>query len=488
MSSFKNTYSKLPHSFYETSSPASFSKPELIIFNEDLACDLDFQEVLNIPNERLAQIFSGQEILPGSEPLALAYAGYQFGHPVAVLGDGRAHYLGEIKQHDIQLKGSGQTPFSRRGDGRSALGPVLREYLISEAMHSLGVPTTRALAAVRTGEEVVRQFGAEPGGVFTRVATSHIRVGTFQYFAFKGDIDSIKTLVDYTLERHYPQILKKIGANHYKEKSLALLKSLLEVQSQLVAHWQSIGFIHGVMNTDNFSLAGITIDYGPCAFMDEFNFHQKFSSIDHQGRYSFSNQTQIAKWNILRLADCLIPLISEGKYKEKEKGEEKERAINIVEHELMSLFPLFEAKRNERFALKLGIQNYQAEDSELITTFLTYLETEKLDFTLSFRKLPELLENSKHSFYPDTPLLKEFLEQWKKRNPNSSLMEQINPLYIPRNHLIQKAIDLSYQGDDSYFHKLHQLFKNPYQEGPYSEEFCSPPTEKERVEKTYCGT
>lgn len=468
----ENTYAELPDSFYAKVLPANFKDPRLIIFNHELADQLGFN-FENFTEQDLANIFSGQTLLEGSTPIAQAYAGFQFGHPNPQLGDGRAHLLGEKSGHDIQLKGSGQTPFSRRGDGRSALGPVLREYIVSEAMHTLGVPTTRALCAVTTGEEVLRQFGSEPGGVFTRVASSHIRVGTFQYFSFKNDIESILKLLDYTVQRHYPGL----GNLSPKEKSIGLIKALIHKQSDLIAKWSALGFIHGVMNTDNFSVAGISIDFGPCAFMDEFKFHKVFSSIDQQGRYSYFNQVPIAQWNILRLADCLLPLIDD----------EVEKAAKIVEDEIKELMPLFHEKRIRAFGEKLGIIDYQPEDENLIINFLNYLENHSLDFTLAFRNLPNLY-NGDFNFYPDDPELFNFLDNWKTRVKIVDNLNEINPLYIPRNHQIEKAIELAYTGDFSHFHKLHEVLKNPFNEQKAAEEFSLSPTKEERVYQTFCGT
>jgi len=476
---FKNTYINLPSKFFEKVNPTYFPNPKLIAFNHTLAQELDCS-LEDLGEDELAQIFSGQTILEGSTPLAMAYAGFQFGHAVPRLGDGRAHLLGEVGGYDIQLKGSGPTPFSRRGDGKSALGPVLREYLVSEAMHILDIPTTRALAAVSTGETIVRQFGAEPGGVFTRVAQSHIRVGTFQYFAFQQDGEAIKTLLDYTIERHYPQ-LKSLSS--FSQKAIELLKELTKKQAQLIAKWSAIGFIHGVMNTDNFSLAGITIDYGPCAFMDEFSFNKTFSSIDQQSRYTYFNQTQIAQWNILRLADCLLPLISD----------DQDEAVELVEKELISLFTLFEQKRYESFAQKLGIKVYESSrDDKLIMSFLTYLEEESLDFTLAFRHLPELFHNQEDSqalsFYKKGASLDQFLMNWKSRVFDVDHLNQINPLYIPRNHMIQKSIDLAYQGDYSLFHQMREILNNPFSKQAGCDEFAKAPHKDEKVHNTYCGT
>jgi len=390
------------------------------------------------------------------------------------LGDGRALLLGEVNGFDIQLKGSGQTHFSRRGDGRSALGPVLREYIVSEAMHSLGVPTTRALCAVTTGEEVYRQDGAEPGGIFTRVSPSHIRVGTFQYFAFQSDIESQKLLVDYTLKRHYPKLLELPS---YKEKALELLKKIIEGQPRLIGQWSALGFIHGVMNTDNFSLAAVTIDYGPCAFMDEFKFHKVFSSIDQRGRYSFFNQVPIAQWNILRLADCLLPFINE----------KQEQAVKEMEEYIVDLFPIFERERMTKLAEKLGIQDYQASDEKLVMSFLKYLEDEALDFTLAFRELPELFVGESQ-YLPQTQALQNFVAEWKSRVLRVDHLNQINPIYIPRNHQIQKAIEDAYQGNFSHFHTLLKVTNEPFVTRDEFEDFALAPKPEQRVCQTFCGT
>lgn len=469
----ESSYLKLPKQFYEKVAAAEFSQPEVLLFNESLAKELEFP-IEDYSKEELAQIFSGQKLLPGSTPVALAYAGFQFGHPVPSLGDGRALLLGELNGFDIQLKGSGQTPFSRRGDGRSALGPVIREYIVSEAMYKLGVPTTRALCAVLTGEEVYRQFGEEPGGVFTRVAPSHIRVGTFQYFAFKRDIESIRLLMDYTINRHYPElnVLTEV-----RERALALLKAFSQRQGDLIAKWSGLGFIHGVMNTDNCALGGFTIDYGPCAFMDEFSFNKVFSSIDERGRYSFFNQVPIIQWNILRLADTLLPIIS---------SDEKE-AIKLVEDKIIPILQSFPSLRSQEFARKLGIEDFQDADENLVMEFLQYLEDESLDFTLSFRNLPALYKGDS-DFYPQTEKLLSFISHWKARVQSVDHLDSINPIYIPRNHLIQKAIDLSYQGDLSFAKKLLEVLNSPFQKNSHSDEFALPTQEHQRVHRTFCGT
>lgn len=472
MLKLENSYLKLPEKFYHKVQPAKVHSPQLISLNDQLASEIGL-DLESLNEEALTEIFSGQRLIENSVPMALAYAGFQFGHPVPELGDGRAHLLGESSGYDIQLKGSGRTPFSRGGDGKSALGPVLREYLVSEAMHQLGVPTTRALCAVRTGEDIIRQDGPEPGGIFTRVAESHIRVGTFQYFAFQEDNESVETLLNYAVERHYPE-LSSLPSD---KKSIELLKALTHKQADLIASWSSLGFIHGVMNTDNFSLAGITIDYGPCAFMEEFRFQKVFSSIDRRGRYSFFNQVPIAQWNILRLADCLLPLIHS----------EQEKAVERVENEVMSLFSSFEEKRFMKLARKLGISTYQKEDEKLVMQFLQYLEDQSLDFTLSLYHLPDLF-NGDDSFYKTGKPLENFVNSWKERVDHVEDLYAINPLYIPRNHLIQKAIDRAYKGDDSYFHQLNHILSRPFEKQDKAEEFATPAKPDERVYKTFCGT
>lgn len=468
-----NSYLSLPDSFYKKAVAAAYPKADLLIFNEKLAKELGLP-FEKYSKEELTQFFAGQKLLPGSIPVALAYAGFQFGHPVQSLGDGRALLLGELNGQDIQLKGSGQTPFSRRGDGLSALGPVVREYIISEAMHRLGVPTTRALAMVGTGEEVYRQFGLEPGGVFTRVAPSHIRVGTFQYFYFQKDLEATKAILDYTITRHYPELS---SLSSYRDKAIGLLRAFAKRQGELIADWTKFGFIHGVMNTDNCSLGGFTIDYGPCAFMDEFSFHKVFSSIDERGRYSFFNQVPIIQWNILRLADTLLSLISMN----------QEEAIGIVENEIVPILHTFSQIRMRKLSEKIGITDYQESDEELVMDFLHYLEEESLDFTLSFRKLPDLYEN-RGDFYPMSEKLEKFLPRWKARVSSVSHLHEINPIYIPRNHLVQKAIDLAYKGDMEFTKKFLEVLSNPFLEQAESAEFSLPPKPIERVERTFCGT
>lgn len=467
-----NSYKGLSKKFYEDGVAAAYPNAKLLVLNEKLADELGFP-FRDFSDEELSRFLSGQTLLPNSEPIALAYAGFQFGHPVESLGDGRALLLGELNGFELQLKGSGTTAFSRRGDGRSALGPVIREYIISEAMHVHKIPTTRSLSIVETGESVYRQFGDEPGGVFTRVSSSHIRVGTFQYFFFRNDVEAIKELLDYTIARHYPEIQE----TNYPEKAIRLLKEFSKRQGELIAKWSALGFIHGVMNTDNCALGGFTIDYGPCAFMEDFNFHKVFSSIDQRGRYSFFNQVPIIQWNILRLADTLLPLISMN----------QEEAITRVEKEIIPILQTFNSLRMKEFGKKLGINDFKDEDESLILDFLNYMEKENLDFTLSFRFLP-MLFGGEGSFYPKTPELESFVEQWKNRVSDVSHLNRINPIYIPRNHLVQKAIDEAYAGRIEFTKELIKVLENPFDEREGQELFSTTPHQHEKVERTFCGT
>lgn len=486
---FNNSYASLPERFYERNMPASFADPTLLAFNYGLAGELGITTG-NLSDNDLAGIFSGQKILPGSQPISQAYAGYQFGHPTPVLGDGRAHLLGETAGYDIQLKGSGRNSFSRGGDGRSALGPVIREYLVSEAMANLGVPTTRALAAVRTGEEVDRQDGPEPGGVFTRVAQSHVRVGTFQYFAFKNDFEAVEILLDYVVSRFYPE-LKDLPS---PDKCMGFLRSLTQRQSELIASWLALGFIHGVMNTDNFSAVGITIDYGPCAFMDDFSYNKVFSSIDQGGRYSYENQIPIALWNIYRLAECFVPLLDS----------DEKRAVDMLTGALRDSPDYFKAARERKMAAKLGVtaadnsteeiksrSSANADEvsaaSQVATLFLDYLEKEQLDFNLAFRYLPELY-NGQTDFYPVSPDLEHFISRWKDLSPDIDNLNSVNPLYIPRNHQVERAIESSYAGDDSVFFEMLEVGKDPWTKNKDLHQYAGPPEAHEVVTRTFCGT
>ncbi|XEY25456.1 YdiU family protein [Candidatus Uabimicrobium helgolandensis] len=481
MFNFDNTYAQLPEKFFASASALTIPKPRLLKFNHEFAEQLGVQTLDS--SDELASIFSGQTILKGSQPIALAYAGHQFGHFVPKLGDGRAILLGEIvgrnkQRYDIQLKGAGRTPFSRGGDGRCPLGPAIREYIISEAMYALGVPTTRALALVTTGDFVHRN-SALPGAVFTRVASSHIRIGTFEYFALQGDNEAVKILADYAIDRHYPQA--KSDANPY----LAFFKEVICAQTTLITKWMSLGFIHGVMNTDNTSISGETIDYGPCAFMDEFNFQQVFSSIDYHGRYSYSNQAAIILWNLSRLGDCLVPLVDS----------DSKKAITVLEEELSAAHNKIESNFVMEIAAKIGIERPEMKDETLVTTWLQYLQTQKYDYTLSFRELATLVSTkSVNRFFEKTSQFNDFLDMWRIRikeqttDDTQEKMNNVNPVFIPRNHQVERAITQAINNDFSVFEELNQVLQNPYKEQSEFSLYKQAPQANEKITATFCGT
>jgi uncharacterized protein YdiU (UPF0061 family) len=470
---FVNTYARLPARFYAEIQTAPAPAPRLFAWNHGLAehLGLDFADA---DAEQLARWFGGSEPLPGSETIALAYAGHQFGHFVPQLGDGRAALLGEVRSprdgrgYDIQLKGSGQTPFSRRGDGKSSLGPVIREYLLSEAMHRLGVPTTRALAAVVTGEIVFRD-GREPGGVLTRVASSHIRVGTFEYFGARHDIDALRELTDYAIARHYPDVARA------DRPIAAFFGEVVARQARLIAHWMALGFIHGVMNTDNMAISGETLDYGPCAFMDEFDVQKVFSSIDRHGRYAYGQQGTIAVWNLARLAECLLHLDPRPK---------------AFEEVLEGFQATFEQHYFAHMARKLGLQGTGGEDPALVTAWLQHLQDHALDYSLSFTQLRERIAAS------GPPRFGDFEQRWQQRiagqpgGPEAArtLMAEANPVYIPRNHQVERAIQAAFQGDFGVFDELREVLAQPFTGQPGRESYAAPPQESERVTMTFCGT
>ena len=461
---FQNTYANLPPSFFEKVTPTPVIQPSIIAVNDDLARELGIDPAFLRSDEGLA-ILAGNTIPDGAEPLAMAYAGHQFANFSPQLGDGRAILLGEIAGKDIQLKGAGPTPFSRRGDGRSALGPVLREYLVSEAMHAMGIPTTRALAAVASGELVLRET-PEKGGIFTRVASSHLRIGTSQFFAARGDLESLKALVEYANHRHYPEA----------KNALDLLRHVINSQAHLVAQWMGIGFIHGVMNTDNMSLSGETIDYGPCAFMDRFNPAQKFSYIDQKGRYAYQNQPGIAQWNITRLAEALLPLF--------DKNEEK--AVESAKAELEKIPEIFEAAHLKVFSQKIGLQDNP--DWDLIQSLLNLMKEQEADFTLVFRSLGHGEKTFLSQFKNETSA-REWLARWQAAGEaDVSLMNSVNPAFIPRNHRVEEAIADAKKGDFSTFLELHRVLQNPYQEQPGFESYQETPAPDEIVCATFCGT
>jgi len=475
MFNFEHSYAKLPERFYAKAKPATFPNPELITFNHELASDTLGVDASQLSSQTLAKLFTGQTLPSGANPIALAYAGHQFGQFSPQLGDGRALLLGEIispvgQRFDIQLKGAGPTPFSRNGDGKSALGPVIREYIVSEAMHFLGVPTTRALAAATTGENVYRDH-ILPGGVLTRVAASHIRVGTFEYFAAQGDTDAVKTLLRYTLERHYPDI--------DTHDILGFVKRVAHTQAELTAQWMSLGFIHGVMNTDNITLSGETLDYGPCAFMDHYSANRVFSFIDRNGRYAYNNQQSIAQWNLYRLLSCLLPFIHK----------DADKAIELAEESAAGYIDIYDQKWREAMAKKLGLFDVQPEDESLIHLWLQLLEDENLDFTQSFRQLSD-----PHCDLKNNPRFNDFFSLWKKRrqahNEQTSiqLMKTVNPVFIPRNHQVERAIQSALQGDYSVFNDMNTFLKTPYVEQAKFSRYQCPPTSEEKIANTFCGT
>ncbi|MGC6567115.1 MAG: protein adenylyltransferase SelO [Akkermansiaceae bacterium] len=457
---FENTYATLPERFFEIVNPTPVANPKLIALNQPLAKDL------GIPLDELTlDLLSGRTVPEGSCPLAMAYAGHQFAQFNPLLGDGRAILLGEIAGKDVQLKGAGLTPFSRQGDGRSALGPVLREYLVSEAMAALGVPTTRALAAVWSGEPVYRQE-VEPGGILTRVASSHLRIGTVQYFAGRKDLEGLEVLVDYIIERHYPEA----------ETALDVVAEVTTRQAQLVARWMSIGFIHGVMNTDNMSLSGETIDYGPCAFMDRFNPAKRFSYIDRQGRYAYKNQPGIAQWNLARLAEALLPLIHD----------DPEKAVDLAK-EVLSEFPrIYEKAYHEHFSAKLGLPNNC--DPALIESLLEIMGDQDADFTLVFRHLSEDADQFLAQF-KDPSRARTWLQRWQESgSPDPDVMKKTNPVFIPRNHRIEEVIEAGKREDFEPFHRLHSILQSPFAEQEEHVGFEQTPAPGEVVCNTFCGT
>ena len=490
---FDNRFIHLGEPFFVKVHPTPVSQPTLIKFNVELARELGVS-VGDIDEAELANLFSGNALPAGAEPLAMAYAGHQFGHFVPQLGDGRAIWLGELRapdgsRFDVQLKGSGRTAFSRGGDGRAALGPVLREYLVSEAMARLGVPTTRALAAVATGEEVARERPL-PGGVITRVARSFIRVGTFEYFATRGNVEAVKKLADYVIARDYPELVSS------EQPYVALLAAVIARQAQLIARWMQFGFIHGVMNTDNMSIAGETIDYGPCAFMDGYDHDRKFSSIDHHGRYAYNSQPGIGLWNLVRFAETLVPLLAD----------DTDDAVKIAQTHLETYQAQYEAAWLAGLRAKCGLTAGVAsdeEDRELIDALFDVMDDNEADFTLTFYHLSRLgahaseRDQEARMLFVRPEQFDAWLAQWRKRLTRETQdeaacqagMQAVNPVYIPRNHQIEAAIRAAEdRGDFSVFHALHAVLQNPYVEQAGTERYRQPPEPEEVVSKTFCGT
>ena len=478
---FSHSYAALPGQFHAHVPPTAVAAPALVVFNDALAAELGV-DVRGLDDAELAAICAGSRVPSGAFPLAMAYAGHQFGSFVPQLGDGRALLIGEVvdrlgRRRDLQWKGAGPTPFSRRGDGRAALGPVLREYLVSEAMHALGLPTTRALAAATTGEQVMRDNGPLPGAVLIRVAASHVRIGTFEYFAARGDVDGVRTLADYVIERHYPALRER------PDRHFALLEAVAERQSSLVARWMQVGFIHGVMNTDNMTVSGETLDFGPCAFMDEYDPATVFSYIDRRGRYAYGNQPHILQWNLARLGETLLPLI------DTDQGQAIERATALV----LSIPALHAAHRLAGFRLKLGLVAAEPGDEQLIQDLLDLMHAEHADFTNTFRALADI-EDGSIAF---APAFAAWLTRWRERAAREPAMtvsraaalRAANPAYVPRNHRIEEVIAAATEhGDFRPFHALHAVLSKPYDEQADRLDYRAPPLPHERVQNTFCGT
>ena len=476
---FDNTYYKLSDIFKEDIKPIPVKKPELVLLNKTLAENLNLN-FSNLDNQELSELFSGNSLPEGSNSIAQAYAGHQFGH-FTMLGDGRAVLIGEHlskdnKRYDIQFKGSGKTAFSRNGDGRAALGPMLREYIISEAMNGLGIPTTRSLAVVKTGEEVIRETSL-PGAILTRIASSHIRVGTFQYIAARQKKDEIEVLLNYVIDRHYPDI------KNSKNKATELLSIVLEKQINLVVNWMRVGFIHGVMNTDNMSISGETIDYGPCAFMDTYDPKTVFSSIDQMGRYAYFNQPVIIKWNLSRFAECLIPLIDKN----------QEKAIELATEIINSFEKKYEEKWLNMMRDKLGLFGMDEKDKFLILDLLTWMHQKKIDYTNIFCHL--MNENIKENKDYEDEDFKNWKKRWNERlktnnnTPEKSLklMRSANPIVIPRNHKVEEALEAAEKNNFKPITRLVEILKDPYSQQKNIINYQIP-SNSEKKYQTFCGT
>ena len=476
---FDNTYYKLSDIFKEDIKPIPVKKPELVLLNKTLAENLNLN-FSNLDNQELSELFSGNSLPKGSNSIAQAYAGHQFGH-FTMLGDGRAVLIGEHlskdnKRYDIQFKGSGKTAFSRNGDGRAALGPMLREYVISEAMNGLGIPTTRSLAVVKTGEDVIRETSL-PGAILTRIASSHIRVGTFQYIAARQKKDEIEVLLNYVIDRHYPDI------KNSKNKATELLSVVLEKQINLVVNWMRVGFIHGVMNTDNMSISGETIDYGPCAFMDTYDPKTVFSSIDQMGRYAYFNQPVITKWNLSRFAECLITLIDK----------KQEKAIQLATEIINSFEKKYEEKWLNMMRDKLGLFGMDEKDKFLILDLLTWMHQKKIDYTNTFCHL--MNENIKEDKDYEDEDFKNWKKRWNERlktnnnTPEKSLklMRSANPIVIPRNHKVEEALEAAEKNNFKPITRLVEILKDAYSQQKNITNYQIP-SNSEKKYQTFCGT
>jgi len=489
---FDNTYARLPERFYARVNPTPVAAPKLVKLNVALARDLGLDADALRSSEGVA-ILAGNRVAEGSEPIALAYAGHQFGQFVPQLGDGRANLLGEVAaldgaRYDVQLKGSGPTPFSRRGDGRAALGPVLREYIVSEAMAALGVPTTRALAAVTTGQQVLRE-AILPGAVLTRVAASHLRVGTFQYFAARGDTDAVRALADYAMARHYP------GAASAVKPYRALLEGVVRRQAGLVARWMLLGFVHGVMNTDNTAISGETIDYGPCAFLEAYDPEAVFSSIDYQGRYAYGSQPHAALWNLTRLAETLLPLL------EGEEGS-AEAGLGSAREALSSFEAEFGSARAAGLRRKLGLALEREGDAALGEELLDRMAANRADFTLTFRRLCDAAaasdtEDEARDLFADPGAFDGWAAKWRLRlkgetappESRAAAMRIVNPAIIPRNHLVEEAIESAVNWENfEPFERLLDAVSHPYEHRMGIERYTRPARPQEIVRQTFCGT
>ena len=482
---FDNSYARLPESFYRRQPPIPVSEPRWIARNDALAQQLNIDTGWLASDEAL-QLLAGNATVTGTDPIATVYAGHQFGQYNPQLGDGRAVLLGELldtksRRVDMQLKGSGPTPYSRGGDGRSPMGPVIREYLLCEAMHALGIPSSRALAAVSTGEPVYRQT-VEPGAILTRVASSHIRIGTMQFFAALQDKSDLQNLIDYTIQRHYPV------CENAENPTLALLQSVMKKIAGLVAAWQGVGFIHGVMNTDNMLLCGETIDYGPCAFMDSYAANTVYSSIDHHGRYAYGNQPAIAHWNLAMFAQALLPCIdSDG-----------DAAVAAAQAAINDFPTLYGEAYAEVLRQKFGFSTLIESDNDLFKGYFELLEQNSLDFTLSFRKLTDMASGGIdcEDLFEFPEAMQRWLTEWQaRRELNGSdeanctvKMTQCNPMYIPRNHQVAKAISDANKGDYTHFETLLKLWQLPFSAQDNAAEYALPPQAHERVLQTFCGT
>ncbi len=483
---FSNSYARLDEVFYQRIRPTPVREPRLLLWNKSMAKQLLVPDDLAHDPAALAQAFSGNSLIPGSEPIATVYAGHQFGSFVPRLGDGRAHLLGEVldqfgKRWDIQLKGSGRTSFSRGGDGRCPLGPAVREFIMSEAMKFLGVPTTRCLAVVTTGETVFRETPL-PGGIVTRVASSHLRIGTFQYFAAQGDHQALKTLCNYSMERHYPELLAETE-NPY----VPFIRKVMERQIHLVVEWMRVGFIHGVMNTDNTTISGETIDFGPCAMMGVYDPKTVYSSIDRMGRYAFGNQPEILQWNLARFAECLLPLIDA----------DENKAVDAVRPVIEETFPtLLEKEYMTMMGNKLGLTSVKADDRTFIHSILKRLKNERLDYTVTFDLLTQSLTHETAASRMKNDL-GEYFDLWRERLKKQDAaseevqkrMRQHNPVVIPRNHHVEAVIEECVQsGKAEPAEKFLEVLRSPYEELAQTPQYQEPPIDGDKDYRTFCGT